>query len=242
MNPKSKRRGVTTDPWVYGFHSVFILSFWNTTSFLFLFKLQTHFTQFSATFWKHRLIIMKTFESFSNKTDLQKPTESLNRGEKRSWKRSREEQRFLELAERRLTRVSSHYPLLTSAGTRWHFMCFCPVKCQRSPSSRPTTPLNSEKRSEQGRPLGGETFCFSPLGFGNISLTRVGAEPCGCGDVTRHRAARRVSAEVSPDGEEESFCCLHSSSHAVSVEHQERSRKELSGVRCAFCMFVNKLF
>lgn len=127
-------------------------------------------------------------------------------------------------------------------------MCFCPVKCQRSPSSRPTTPLNSEKRSEQGPPLGGEstlacqTAWISPLGYGNVSLTRVGAELRGCGDVTRHRAARRVSSEVSPESEEESFCCLHSSAHAVNVEHQERSMKELSRVRRVSWMFVNRLF
>lgn len=146
-----------------------------------------------------------------------------------------------------LTRVLSHYPL-TSASTRWYFMCFCPVKCQHSPSSRPTTPLNSEKRSGQGQQPGGEsslsgqTAWISPLGYGNVSLTRVSAEPRGRGDVTRHRAARRVSAEVSPDNEEESFCCLHSSVHAVNVEHQERSRKELSRVRCVSWMFVNTLF
>lgn len=126
-------------------------------------------------------------------------------------------------------------------------MCFFPVKCQRRLSSSPTTPLNSEKRSERGRPLGGksslacQTAWMSPLSYSNDSLTRVSAEPRGCGKVPRHRAARRVSAEVSPESEEESFCCLHSSTHAVNVEHQERSRKELRGVRCVSWMFVNRL-
>lgn len=136
-----------------------------------------------------------------------------------------------------LTRVSSHYP--TSASTRWYFLCFCPVKCQRSPSSRLTTPRNSEKRSEQGRPLGGEsslacqTAWISPLGYGNVSLTRVGAEPRRCGDVTRHRAAGRVSAEVRPESEEESFCCLHSSAHAVNVE---AGRNSEGSVVCPGCL------
>lgn len=96
-----------------------------------------------------------------------------------------------------------------------------------------TTPLNPEKRSESGVERSEVNHLrrvkpawISPLGYGNISLTRVGAEPRGCGDVTRHRAARRVSAEVSPDGEEESFCYLHSSAHAVSVEHREREKQE----------------
>lgn len=173
----------------------------------------------------------ETFESFSNKTGLQKPAER----EKRSWKsRSGNDQaksrdsRSWWLSDPRLVTQ-----LPTSAGTRWYFMCFCPVKCQRGPGSRPTAPLNPEKRSEQGRALGGETSLacqtawIPPLGYGNVSLTRVGAEQRGCGDITRHRAARRVSAEASRESEEEKICCLHSSAHAVNVEHQERSRKEL---------------